>query len=235
MTVRALMVITNHSYGWFWPEFAHPYLQFKAAGWDVDIASPAGGKTTCDPSSINQKEIDEDANEKALLGTLEQISVTKELSSFDLTKYQLIFYVGGFGAMWDFPVSSSVALAARTVYENNGTVAGVCHGPIFLANVKLSDGSYLVNGREFTAFSNEEEDFVETNYKAGKLATMPLHEGKYRTCHEILQFRGGIPKKSSEGVFKPCIAFSDRRLVTGQNPSSAKPLGQKLVELLGAR
>lgn len=231
---NVLMVVTNSSLGWYWPEFAHPYLEFAAAGWTIDIASPAGGPTTVDAGSLNQEEIDKDPAEKALQGRLAELTAnTLELSKADSKKYKLIFFVGGFGAMWDYPVSTAVNTIVREMYENGATISGVCHGPIFLANVKLSDGSYLINGKEFTAFSDAEENFVETTYKTGKLGFFPLHEGKYRTCHEVLKARGGISKESPEGVFKPWVAYSDPRLVTGQNPSSAKPLGAKLVELLG--
>jgi len=226
------MILTNHAYGWYWPEFAHPYLQFQAAGWEIDVASCAGGKTTCDPSSINAEEIEADPAEKSLFGQLEEMSMTKELASLKMEDYQLLFAVGGFGAMWDFPMSTALANAARQVYEQGATISGVCHGPIFLANVKLSDGSFLIAGKEFTAFSDEEENFIETNYKVGKLAVMPLHEGRFRTCHEVLGARGGIGSSSSEGVFKPNVVCTDPRLVTGQNPASARPLGQKLVALL---
>jgi putative intracellular protease/amidase len=231
---KVLMVVTNSSHGWYWAEFAHPYIEFKGAGWKIDIASCAGGSTTCDPSSIEIEVIEKDPVEKALFGRLNELmSNTFDLSKIDAKNYQIIFFVGGFGAMWDYPFSSAVANVTRDCYENGGTVSGVCHGPIFLANVKLSDGSYLIKGKEFTAFSDEEENFIETNYKVGKLSNYPMHEGKFRTCHEVLSDRGGIAKQSTDGVFKPCVVYTDPRLVTGQNPSSAKPLGRKLVELMG--
>jgi len=35
-------------------------------------------------------------------------------------------------------------------------VAAVCHGPIALVNIKLSNGEYLVKGKTMTGFTNEE-------------------------------------------------------------------------------
>jgi putative intracellular protease/amidase len=36
----------------------------------------------------------------------------------------------------------------REVYERGGVVGAVCHGPIALVNITLSDGSYLVAGKD---------------------------------------------------------------------------------------
>jgi putative intracellular protease/amidase len=47
------------------------------------------------------------------------------------------------------------------MFEAGKVVAAVCHGPCALCNVKLSDGSYLVAGKEVSAFSNAEEDGVQ--------------------------------------------------------------------------
>ena len=69
---------------------------------------------------------------------------TKKLSSFEASDFDVIFFVGGFGTMWDFPEDDDVHRLIRTAYENNKIVAAVCHGPVALLNVKLSNGMYLV-------------------------------------------------------------------------------------------
>ena len=53
------------------------------------------------------------------------------------------------------------------------------HGPCALTNVTLSDGSYLVAGRECAAFTNEEEDAVN------RREIVPF------TCEDRLTERGG--------------------------------------------
>jgi putative intracellular protease/amidase len=43
-------------------------------------------------------------------------------------------------------------------YERHAVVGAVCHGPVSLLNVKLSNGSYLLDGKNIFSFTNEEED-----------------------------------------------------------------------------
>ena len=74
--------------------------------------------------------------------------------------YDGIFFAGAHGTMWDFPDSVDLADITRAIYEAGGVVAAVCHGPAALVNVTLSDGRHLVDGKEVSAFSNEEETAV---------------------------------------------------------------------------
>jgi len=87
---------------------------------------------------------------------------TPALSAFNGASFDCVFFVGGFGVMWDFPQSADVARVASeacvshlpahgfgsrdlvTRYAAGKIIGGVCHGPIFLANVKAPDGSYVV-------------------------------------------------------------------------------------------
>jgi putative intracellular protease/amidase len=105
----------------------------------------------------------------------------------------------------------------RAIYEQDGVVGAVCHGPAALVNLKLSDGSYLVDGKAVTAFSNEEEEAVGLHRVVPFLLESKLVE------------RGARFKKATP--WQPKVMVSER-LVTGQNPASAKGTGEKVVELL---
>ena len=53
----------------------------------------------------------------------------------DADQFNVIFYVGGHGTMWDFPHDREIAELAATIYQANGVVAAVCHGPAGLTDV----------------------------------------------------------------------------------------------------
>ena len=191
------MVLTNHGIvdgteavtGWYLPEMAHPFFKFKGAGFHVDVCSVNGGDTTCTPASIDLS----DEQNKQFYETPELIALTKgtaSLSSYDSSKYDCVFFVGGFGTMWDFPNSEDVQRMGREVYERGGVVGAVCHGPIALVNITLSDGSYLVAGKDVAGFTNDEESVC------GMMDHLPKHEGGLQTCEDLLAARGGNYSKA---------------------------------------
>jgi putative intracellular protease/amidase len=133
--------------------------------------------------------------------------------------YDGIFYVGGHGAMWDFPDDEGLARLGRDIYEGGGVVAAVCHGPAALVNLTLSDGTYLVEGKEIAAFTNAEEE------EAGVAEVMPF------LLQTALEERGA--KHVAAANFTPQVSVSER-LATGQNPASATALAQEVVRLMNS-
>ncbi|MDB4673698.1 hypothetical protein OAF27_02675, partial [Verrucomicrobiales bacterium] len=82
-------------------------------------------------------------------------------------------------------------------------------------DVKLSDGSYLVAGKEVAIFTNSEEEKVELTD-----AVPFLLESKF---------------EEQKAIVKPAPDFTenavrDGKLVTGQNPQSAKKAAELFVE-----
>ena len=138
----------------------------------------------------------------------------------DASRYDVIFYVGGHGTMWDFADSQTLAVIARDIYEADGVVGAVCHGPAGLVNIKLSNGSYLVDGKQVAAFTNDEEAAV------GLTDVVPYLLADALTGH-------GAKHVTAENFAANTVV--DGRLVTGQNPASAVGVGEAIVSLLTAR
>ena len=68
--------------------------------------------------------------------------------------YDIIYYAGGHGTIWDFKDNKDLQELTRKIYENNGAVSSVCHGAIGLLNVTDSEGNSIINGKTVTGFSN---------------------------------------------------------------------------------
>ncbi len=62
--------------------------------------------------------------------------------------------------MWDFPDDKAVQKTIREIYQGVSLVGAVCHGPAALVNVKLSEGTFLVAGKDVATFTNAEEEAV---------------------------------------------------------------------------
>ncbi|NOK62494.1 MAG: type 1 glutamine amidotransferase domain-containing protein [Chloroflexi bacterium AL-W] len=222
---KILMVLTSHralgntgrETGFYLSEAAHPYAVFTQAGYEIDFMSPAGGQPPMDGVDLA------DPLQKSFLDdsvVAEKLQQTLTPDQVNPAEYTAIFYAGGHGVMWDFPDNNQLAQIAATIYEGKGVVAAVCHGPAGLVNVTLSDGAYLVAGKTIATFTNEEEAAVELTDIVPFLLETQLGE------------RGAQITKAPN--FEPHVAVSER-VVTGQNPASATPVAEAVVEVLSQR
>lgn len=220
-----LIVVTNcgtmepsgKETGYWLAEVAHPWVLFKEAGYGVEFASPEGGFAPMDPRSFD---LEDEANRTFWhnLEAVEGLANTQKLAEVIPGRFAAIYFAGGHGTMWDFPDSEAVQRVAAEAYEAGGVVAAVCHGPAALVNVRLSDGTFLVEGKRVAGFTNEEEMAV------GLKEDVPF------LLEDVLRERG------AEVITAPNYqpnAIASGRLVTGQNPASAGPAAEKILELLG--
>ncbi|WP_245949192.1 type 1 glutamine amidotransferase domain-containing protein [Lutibacter citreus] len=219
---KILFVVTSHSEkgntgektGYYLGEVSHPWDVLHTAGYEIDFVSPKGGKAPVDAfdmtDAINKKFWDNDVYRN-------KIENTKKPSEVNPDDYVAIHYAGGHGAMWDFADNTEIAEIAAKIYENNGVVSAVCHGTAGLVNIKLSDGSYLVDGKKVNGFTNEEEVKIK------------LEDVVPFLLEEKLKERGAIFEKSAPFT-KHVVA--DQRLATGQNPQSASSVGNATLKEL---
>lgn len=119
--------------------------------------------------------------------------------------------------MWDFPNNSELAKIASDIYENGGIVGAVCHGPSALINIKLKNGAYLIDGKRINSFTNAEEESIELQNIVPFMLETKLTE------------RGAKFEKS--GLWESHVTI-DQRVVTGQNPQSAKGVGEAILKEL---
>lgn len=219
-----LIVLTSHDKkggtgektGAYFPEFVHPHRVFVDAGLDVAFASTRGGKAPLD--GVDRK----DPLQAAFLddpALVKQIDETLAPGDLDPSDYAAIFYSGGHGTMWDFPDQPRLAAVAASIYDRGGVVGAVCHGPAGLVNVRLSSGAHLVDGKDVAAFTNDEERAVKLE------SVVP-----FLLADELVK-RGArhVPAPN----WKPNVVVSER-LVTGQNPASARGVAERMVELLAS-
>jgi putative intracellular protease/amidase len=222
MKKKILFVVTSHDTkgstgektGYYLGEVSHPWKVLKDAGYEIDFVSPKGGNPPVDGFDLSDPENkafweDEFYHNK--------ITNTLKPSAVKAADYAAIYYAGGHGAMWDLPGNEEIAKLAADIYQHNGVVAAVCHGPAGLVNIKLKDGSYLVAGKKINGFSNEEE------------AAVKLTDVVPFLLEEKLKERGGIYEKSAPWQSHVTV---DQRLITGQNPQSAKAVGQALRDAI---
>ncbi|WP_350279024.1 type 1 glutamine amidotransferase domain-containing protein [Kribbella sp. HUAS MG21] len=215
---RVLIALTSHSElgdtgrstGFYVSEAAEPWAVFQEAGFDVDLVSVRGGRPPVDGVD------DTDPIQQKFLAAVD-LDHTATAAELDAASYDAIFFAGGHGTMWDFPQDEALAALAAGIYEHGGVVAAVCHGPSALVNLRLSDGSYLVDGKNVAGFTNAEEAAVELTDVVPFLLA------------DALTARGAIHHPAANFTAQ---TITDGRLVTGQNPQSARSAGEAVAALL---
>jgi putative intracellular protease/amidase len=232
---RVLLVVANPTtsttMGWpvgFWgAELTHPYYELTDRGVEVTIASPDGGAVEMDSLSDPRDPSKWSAEDLITMGfvntpeLMELLGNTPKLADLDLDEYDAIMVAGGQSPMFTFRENEDLKAAIRTFYESEKPTAIYCHGTAALVDLKLSDGSYLVEGRTLTGFANVEEDFSDT-FVGQKV--MPWR------VEDVLRDRGA--NYIQGGLFK-AFAVRDGRLITGQQQYSGRKVAQMVLEALG--
>lgn len=226
-TRRILHVVTNVAHyadpsqptGLWLSELTHAYDVFAGRGWEQRLVSPKGGEAPLEPRSLEWPNVDgsakawlADGARKALLA---RTARPDELAAAD---FDAIYFTGGHAVMWDFPDDAGLQRLTREIYERGGIVSSVCHGYCGLLNTRLSDGTLLVAGRRVTGFSWAEEVL------AGVAKKVPYD------AEAEMKRRGALYEKALLPFAVKVV--TDGRLVTGQNPRSAKATAEKVASLL---
>jgi putative intracellular protease/amidase len=224
---RILHIVTNvnhyddvsHPTGLWLSELTHAYDVFSAEGYEQQIVSPQGGKVPIEPRSLKWPYFDKSAREGQACPVLsELLANSAKPDGISAADFDAIYFTGGHGVMWDFPDNARLQAITRDIFERGGIVSSVCHGYAGLLNTKLSDGSFLVAGRRLTGYSWTEEVLAGVAKKVPYDVEARMRERGARYEKNLLPFTSNV--------------VVDGRLVTGQNPQSAKATARKIVGLL---
>jgi putative intracellular protease/amidase len=212
------MGTSGKSTGYELTELSRAYYVFTANGFEVDIASPQGGQP---PVIIDDEDMgpydfaflnDTDAQAKA--------KNTLAMSEVDPSAYEAVYFVGGKGAMYDFPDNPHIQSIVRDYYESGKVVGAVCHGPAALVNVTLTSGDYLLKGKSVSSFTNNEELFLIPDAKT----IFPFLLEDQLVAHGARFIEGSMYLEN---------VVTQENIVTGQNPWSTWKLAETMISQMG--
>lgn len=221
-----LMVLTSHDElgatgektGFWVEEFAAPYYAFIDAGFNVTLASVAGGQPPIDPKSTledfqtpSTHRYDSDESVKALMAN------TAILANVNAADFDAVFYPGGHGPLWDLTDNQDSISLIEAFLTTNKPVAAVCHATAAFLNVKDSQGEFVVKGKAVTGFTNGEEDAVQLT----EIVPFLLED-------ELIKRGADYQKAADWNAF----AVQDGLLISGQNPQSSELAAAKLIAAL---
>lgn len=208
----------NERTGYEHTELARAYWVFTANGFEVDFASPEGGKP---PVVIDGEDMG--AYDYAFLNDIDiqdKIVHSIPLADIDPLQYEAVYYVGGKGTMFDFPDNKDIHRITKTLYQNDKVVSAVCHGPAALINVQLDNGEMLLTNKQVSGFTNEEELILIPDAK--EIFPFLLED---KLIEQGAKFKAG-------STFLDQVT-QDGKLITGQNPWSVWTMAELVIKELG--
>lgn len=133
-------------------EFAPPYHVFYSHGYQVDFVSPQGGAVEfmMDPLGISSYTIKYE-------GFMDKAKNSYAPHEINYQHYDAVYIGGGYGVMFDVASNSALQKIIANIYEKGGILGAGGHGTAAYANVKLSNGEYLVKGKRIAGFPNSTE------------------------------------------------------------------------------
>ncbi|KAK8845558.1 hypothetical protein IAR55_006273 [Kwoniella newhampshirensis] len=206
--------------GWYLPEAAHPYY-ILSPKYNIVVASPKGGAAPIDHNSVEMFKDEESVKFLSDPKAQELVKNTKKLSEVKAEDYAAIFVVGGHGPMIDLAQDQDLKKLLEEFYAAKKVVSAVCHGPGALVLAKKPNSSEsILSGVQATGFANSEE--AQTPYN-DFVNILP-----FSLEDKIKELGGDYVKNEDWGV----KVVYDGGVLTGQNPASAGPLAEKLMEIL---
>ncbi|MEL6428017.1 MAG: type 1 glutamine amidotransferase domain-containing protein [Planctomycetota bacterium] len=235
---RVLLVAANPAVseqtGWpigVWAaELTHPYQEFTAAGYQVDIASPEGGAIEFDSYSDPRDPSGYSAGDLISMGfimtpkLMERTRSTLRLGDVDPSRYDAVLVCGGQSPMYTFRGNQSLMDFFAGFHATGKPTAAICHGTAILLDTKNASGELLVRGKTWTGFSNAEEDFADA--AVGQKIQPFRIEDEARLIDD-----------TSFQVSAPFAAYAvrDGNLITGQQQNSGAAAARLIVEALAER
>lgn len=224
----AVSSVTNWPVGFWAAELTHPYWAFAEAGYEIEIASPEGGKLEVDAYSDPRHESGYSSHDFLSLGFLLSrehaalLENTRPITGVQPSGYDGVFLAGGQSPMFTFYGNEPLHHLVAAFYEAGKVVGVVCHATCVLLKTRLPDGSLLVKGKTWTGFANSEETIADSF--VGRRIQPFWIEDEARKLEDT-NFVVNAPFRE--------FALRDGRLVTGQQQYSGAAAARLMIEALG--
>ncbi|WP_128893945.1 type 1 glutamine amidotransferase domain-containing protein [Longirhabdus pacifica] len=214
-----LMVISNavqvkdYQTGYWAEEFGVPLQLFEEAGHNVTIASPKGGDGKVDEASL-MEQWDPDGESKAFQ-KLERYKDTKRLADLSGKSFDVVFFVGGHGPMFDVSYDPNAHRVINEVYDKGGIVAAECHAPSVLA-FTYRDGKSIIDGLEVTSFPDAYEPKEILSFLPYSVEQELAKVGKYTSNLDVPEY----------------AVWGNDQIITSRDPSSSALIAKEIMKKL---
>jgi len=197
-------------------EVAPPFHIFASHGFTVDFASPTGKEVEfmMDPLGISSYAIKHE-------GFLDKANSSLTPQQVNPNDYWGVFIGGGYGPLFDIANNKKLLNIIANIYQAGGFIGASGHGAGAFANVKLSDGNFMVAGKRIAGFPNSTEK-LKSWAKEGTLLPFLV---------ESQLLKNGADALNKETLKDKHEVVIDQRLVTTMFLPSAALVAKEMIDL----
>ncbi|MEF8855796.1 MAG: DJ-1/PfpI family protein [Haloplanus sp.] len=148
--------------GYWGEECIEPLTTLDAAGVDITVATPTGGKPVVDERSVDPDNVGVEMADhvREVHDADERLNDPERITAVDAAAFDAVVFPGGHGTEWDINQDRHARALLRDAVEGDGTALVVCHAVGLLAFTRDSDGDFLAAGRDVTGFPNAWEEGI---------------------------------------------------------------------------
>lgn len=230
---RVLCLVSNAAplhgmeVGFFAEEMTRPFFDFIHAGYDVDVASPQGGKVVFDGHSNPENPEGAYPNDLISIGFVHHkefgrwMQNTIAISDVNVNDYDAVCVAGGGAPLITFKDDTKLHQLIADFYEAGKVTCLICHGTSLLLWTRLNNGELLTDGKTWTGFADSEEDMINEMF------------GMTVNDYTIETEARKNPNTNFEvaGALEP-FAVRDGLLITAQQQHSSFLASQLVIEAL---
>lgn len=133
----------------------------------------------------------------------------------------VVVVVGGQGPMFTFKQETDLQNKFLEFYNKGKISAALCHGTSLLLYLKDKDGNSLIQGKNMTGFTDEEEDFSD-KYVGKKAMPFQIEDEAKKLGAEFQKANALEP-----------FAIKDGNLITGQQQHSGAEVAKLVIDSRG--
>lgn len=146
---------------------------------------------------------------------------TLKLSTVNPNDYKAIFVCGGQGPMYTFINNRELHKFVVDFYLTGKPTAAICHGTCILLKSILPNGKYLVEGKKWTGFANNEENYADT-YVDQKIQPFRIQDEANKLPNS----------KFVVALMFEAFALQDGNLITGQQQNSGAAAAELVIKAI---
>lgn len=208
--------VSGKANGTYFPQLSHAAKPLLDANFQLEFASISGGE-----APFYGDDTDDAVNVKMLgdRGFMTGVRNTKPITELSAEDYAGVLIPGGEGLLSDLADNHQVAELLAAIYQRTGVIGTIGRGAVVLAQVKLTDGTRLLENKPITTLSAAEDEAITAKFD-------------FTNNTKDLLTAAGAQLKTGDNNTEYTMTAGN--IISGQNTASANAVATAMINAVNA-